>query len=294
MLGVDIFIGKVDAARVGNVAVDDRDLPVVAMVHDQRHQRHHRVEGDAADAAALHLNNEIRRQPQQTSEIIVDEPDVHPRGGFPLEDGLHAVPHDAGLNDEKFQKDELFRPFEVGQQFGVHGLATGEIFRVRVLPRRVGAVFFHVAAQVFGRPFQHVGLVLLRGKVGGVSPFHLLHPGAQPLGRGLIAKGEVKRAAQQRQQPDQNDPADLVSAVFVLPDEVQHDADAQRLQQTVQPDPARGESPERPQQPRRLQKHQCDGDGGPIDDPAEKFDEWQFEHAVPLPRRPAALMMEIV
>ena len=109
--------------------------------------------------AALHPDDEVAGQAQQTSEIIVDQPHVHALGGFPLEDGLDAVPHRARLYNEEFEKDKFFRPFQVFQKPGVHGLAAGEIVRGGVLPRRVGAVGLHVMAQVFLHAVQRVGLV---------------------------------------------------------------------------------------------------------------------------------------
>ena len=283
LLGVDIFVREVHAAGVGHIAVDDHDLPVVAVVHHQRHQRHHRVERDAADMAALHPDDEVAGQAQQTAEIIVDQPHVHALGGFPLEDGLDAVPHRARLYNEEFEKDKFFRPFQVFQKPGVHGLAAGEIVSGGVLPRRVGAVGLHVMAQIFLHAVQRVGLVRPGRKVGRVGLLHLPHPGAEPLGRGLVAKGQIQRPAQQRQQADEDDPADLIGAVLVFPDEVEHDDDAQRLEQAVQPDPARRKGPERPEQPQHLQCHQHDGDGGTVEDAAEKFNDRQSEHAVPPP-----------
>ena len=45
LLRVDILVGQVHAAGVGDAPVDDHDLAVVAVVHHQREHRHHRVEG---------------------------------------------------------------------------------------------------------------------------------------------------------------------------------------------------------------------------------------------------------
>ena len=52
---IDILVGQIDAARIGCISVHDHDLPVVAVIHDQRHQRHHRVEWDAAQTTERHL-----------------------------------------------------------------------------------------------------------------------------------------------------------------------------------------------------------------------------------------------
>ena len=119
-------------------------------------------------------------------------------------------------------------------------------------PGRIRPELCHVAAQVPAGDIQRIGLALGLGKLGLMGLFHLLHPLPQILGGGLVAKSQIKRAAQQGQKTDQNDPADLISTVFILAHQIQHDHDAQRLQGTVQPDPPRRERPERPEQPEHL------------------------------------------
>ena len=119
-------------------------------------------------------------------------------------------------------------------------------------PGRIRPELCHIAAQVPAGDIQRIGLALGLGKLSLMGLFHLLHPLPQILGGGLVAKSQIKRAAQQGQKADQNDPADLISAVFILAHQIQHDQDAQRLQGTVQPDPPRREGPERPEQPEHL------------------------------------------
>ena len=281
LLRVDILVGQVHAAGVGDAPVDDHDLAVVAVVHHQREHRHHRVEGDAPDVRPLHAHHKVGGQAQQAAKVVVDQAHVHPLRGLAPEDGFHAVPHFAGVQDKKLHKDGVFGPLQVPQQLGVHGFAAGKILRSGVLPGRVAAVPRQIAAHAEAGSIQPVGLARLLGKVGLVGLVHRLQLITQALGRALVAKGEVQCPAQQRQHPHERDPADLVGAVLVLAHEVQHHKQTEQLQAGVDPHAAGGEGEKRPQQPCHLQGHQHHRDGDPIEDAAEKFYDRQPEHQAP-------------
>ena len=252
------------------------------MVHHQREQRHHGVERDAPDVRPLHAHHKIRGQAQQAAEIVVDQPHVHPLGSLAAQNFLDAVPHISVADDEELQKNRLLGLFEIGQQLRVHGLAAGEILRAGVLPGRVGAVFRHIAALAQPAGVQRVGRAGLLGKVLFVGVVHGLHLQAQAAGGPLVAKGQVQRPAQQRQDADQRDPAHLVGAVLVLAHQIQDDEQAQRVEHAVHPHPpgAGGDGEEHPAQPQQLQRHQDHRDGDAVQNAAEKFDERQpVEHA---------------
>ena len=230
----------------------------------------------------LHPHHKIARQPQQTPEIIVDQPDIDALRGLADQDLFDAAPHFPFADDEKLQKDELFRAFQIGQQLRIHCLAAGEIFGGGVLPCRIGAVIGEIAAQAPAARIQRLGLFLRLHKVSGVFFFHLLHPLAHPLGRCLVAEQQIQCAAQQRQQTDQYDPDDLVGTVLVFAHQIEHDDDAEQLQTGVDPDAARGQREKRPQQPRHLQRHQNDRDDRTVEDLIEESDDRQTKkHSFP-------------
>ena len=223
---VDIFIGQIDAAGVGYFAVYHHDLAVVAVVHHQREQRHHRVKGNAADMRPLHAHHKVLGQTQQAAEVIVDQPHVHPLRRFAPQNILYALPHLALTDDKKLQKDALFRLFKVGQQCRVHGLTAGKIPGGGVLPCGIAAVLGQVAAHAPVFIAQPGGLSGLLGAVCPVRLLHRLHFAAQTAGGALVAKGQIQCPAQQRQQPDEGDPAHLIGAVFVLAHQIQNDQQA--------------------------------------------------------------------
>ena len=148
----------------------------------------------------LHADDKITGQAQQTAKIIVDQPHIHALGGLAAEDLLHTVPHFAGTEDKKFQKDELFRLFQIRQQLGIHLLPAGKVVGSGIPPGRIRPELCHIAAQVPAGDIQRIGLALRLGKLSLMGLFHLLHPLPQILGGGLVAKSQIKRAAQQGQQ----------------------------------------------------------------------------------------------
>ena len=281
---IDILVGQIDAARIGCISVHDHDLPVVAVIHDQRHQRHHRVKRDTADMRPLHLHHEIGRQTQQTAEIVVDEPDIHPLCRLADKDVLYPLPHLAGADDEELEEDEPLCLFEVGQQVRVHGLTAGVIFCRGVFPCGVRPVLRNIPAQSPAGGVEGVGLARLLGEVGGVLALHRLHPLAHPLGGGLVAEGQIERTAQQRHHADEDEPDDLIVAVLVLPHEVEGDEEAEDVQPRIHPHLSGGEGEEGPEQPADLQQNKGHCDRGPVDDTIEEpYDRQPKEH-LRLPR----------
>ena len=123
------------------------------------------------------------------------------------------------------------------------------------------------------------GLPGLLDAVCPVRLLHRLHFAAQTAGRALVAKGQIQRPAQQRQQPDEGDPAHLIGAVFVLAHQIQNDQQAQPVECSCDPHPRRtgGEGEKHPRQPCKLQCHQHHRDRDAVEDAVEKFDDRQSE-----------------
>ena len=284
---VDIFICQIDAAGVGHLTVYHHDLAVVAVVHHQRKQRHHRVKGDTADMRPLHAHHKVLGQTQQAAEVIVDQPHVHPLCRLAAQDVLHALPHLALTDNEKLQKDALLRFFKVGQQRRIHGFAAGEIPGGGVLPRGIAAVLGQVAAHSPVFVAQAGGLSGLLGAVCPVCLLHCLHFAAQTLGGALVAKSQIQRPSQQRQQPDEGDPAHLIGTVFVLAHQIQNDQQAQPVECPCDPHPCRtgGEGKKHPRQPCKLQRHQRHRDRDAVEDAVEKLDDRQPEQHILSPSR---------
>ena len=227
----------------------------------------------------FHPDHEVCGQTQQTAEIVVDQPHIHALRGLAAKDLLDAVPHISMAHDEKFQKDGLFCFFQISQKLGIHRFATVEILRGGVVPCWVGAVFCHIAALPHDTGVQTVGHAWGLSQIFFVGGVHGLHFQAATACGPLVAESQIQRSAQQRQNTDECDPADLIGTVFVFAHEVQHDDHAQCVEQAVDPYAAGagGYGIAHPCQPQELQCDQHHRDGNSVDDPAEESDDRRAE-----------------
>ena len=235
----------------------------------------------------LHAHHKVLGQTQQAAEVVVDQPHVHPLCRLAPQNILHALPHLALTDDKKLQKDALFRLFKVGQQCRIHGLAAGEIPGGGVLPCGIAAVLGQVAAHAPVFIVQSGSLPGLLGAVCPVCLLYCLHFAAQTAGGAFVAKGQIQCPAQQRQQPDEGDPAHLIGAVFVLAHQIQNDQQAQPIEHPGDPHPRRtgGEGKKHPRQPCKLQRYQHHRDRDAVEDAVEKFDDRQPEQHTISPSR---------
>ena len=239
----------------------------------------------------LHPDHKILGQAQKTAKIIVDQADIHPLRGLAHQNLFHATPHFAGADNEVFQKDEFLGFFQIGQQLRVHGLSAGKVPRLCLIPYRERTVPGHIAAQARKMiPRQLPRRPGLLGQISRVGFLHALHPAAHPFGGCFVAKHQIQGSAQQRQQTDQNDPDDLIRAVLILADQIQHDEQTEQPECRIDPYPACGQVAERPEQPAHLQQNKGHRNGSPVEKSAEKFYDWQSkEHPRHLSPRSVSL-----
>ena len=64
-------------------------------------------------------------QGEQTADVVVEHPHVHPLGSFALQDLQNAVPHHARVDDEILQKDGVLCLFQLREHPGVQRLTGG-------------------------------------------------------------------------------------------------------------------------------------------------------------------------
>ena len=223
---IDIFIRQIDPAGIARMAVDHQDLPVVPVVHDQRKDRHHRVEGHAFDARLFQPGVISRGKPGDAAHVVVDHADLHALSGLLLQHLQDAFPHLSFRNDEVFQKNEMPRAFQILHHVREHFLARGIISDLRI---RIGGQVAHLSHIAEG--FRRAGAFLLQPGRKLADPLLLFQAGpvllmlgVQPvaqLSRGLLVSGkQIKQAAEQRQRHDEHDPADLIGGVVVLSDNI--------------------------------------------------------------------------
>ena len=205
----DVLVGEVGPARVTDMAVDDRDLSVVAMVHDHGVDRLVGVEFHASDAHGL-----------QTSGVIPRE---------------HRIPHDTGLQDEVLHEDEFLGGTKVGQKPLPAPAAVGEIVGGGVLIGGEAA-----AVQIVGLARQ-IQILSARGGGGGRTlPFlavgtehfpALVQGTAESALGALTARNEEDDPTEQGEDQYGNDPRQLDLGVARAVDDEEHDGQADEVEE---------------------------------------------------------------
>ena len=105
---VDVLVGKIDAARVADLPVDDGDLAVIAVVVHGRDDGDEGVELDAVDAHLAHGVVIVEMDLAHAADVVVHEMDFDPLfhlAGQNVEDGIPEFPL---LDDEELEEDVLF------------------------------------------------------------------------------------------------------------------------------------------------------------------------------------------
>ena len=222
LLDVDILVGEVDAAGKAGVAVDDADLAVVAVVHPQVDNRDEGVEDAGPDAVGLQQLVIPVRELENRTQVVIDDPDVDPFGGFAAEDREDRVPHCPLLQDEVLEEDVVLRLFQLLKHPLPAHLAGGVVFAGGAAVRRaVGPPLDIMGLQAgvgLGRHhlFQH-RLIRL------VIPHHILgdlgHLFAGMAGKLVEAEQQVKGPAKNRQRHNQDNPGDFIGGVGAAGDD---------------------------------------------------------------------------
>ena len=180
---IDVFVGQVDAAGEADVAVDDADFAVIAVVGGGVELRVEGVKDPYLKALLPQIVGVEGRQGGHTANVVVHDADLHAVVALLLENLENRIPHLARMHDEVFQQDELFGPAQLLQQPFIEGFSAGEILRLGVfIQHKAGAVL-----DISRLPSQH-GIVLLQtvqGSACGLGGQQLLTVVAVKQGAGV-------------------------------------------------------------------------------------------------------------
>lgn len=108
---IGIFVGEVDATGVANLAVDDGDFAVVAVVVEAIDAGVELVGGDAMDAEGFELVVVTGGESKDAAEIVIHNVDFDAFLDFFLEDGEDLIPDMARADDEVFEEDVFLGGF---------------------------------------------------------------------------------------------------------------------------------------------------------------------------------------
>ena len=150
LLLVNIFVAYVYAAGEARFSVNDRKLPVVAVVHDKAYGGDKAVERHGLYAPASERIAVVGRQAVNAAHIVIYDAHIHALGGLALEYFQHAVPHSAGAYYEVLEEYEFLRLFKLAYQVLEHLLADSVIAYLRVPSGRVPAGLLKIFEQSRG------------------------------------------------------------------------------------------------------------------------------------------------
>ena len=234
---VDVFVREVHAAREGDLAVDDGNFSVRAVVLRDVEDGSEGVETHTFDPFLFHLLGKVSGDFQHGADVVVDQTHVHARVCFFNKNVRDRIKKFARLNDKVFQKNIFFRFFQlVKQRFAVI-LPHREVFKVRAVgkghPRKGGDVFRATVGKAV-RLREGNGLfsrfcVQAFGAAEGVRQ----HPAPAP--RHLVpAQQQVQHRPRGRNGKHGHQPGDLVFGVHVRVDDIDRDDDVHKKEHDVE------------------------------------------------------------
>ena len=98
--GVDVFIGQVDTAGEGHLAIDHHQLAMVAVVDDDIQDQRDPIERHAFDALGFQHLGIGSGQDEEGSQVVIHDSDFHALFDLFFHDLQHGIPHPARFDDE--------------------------------------------------------------------------------------------------------------------------------------------------------------------------------------------------
>ena len=143
-----IFVGHVVAARKSDLSVDDRDLPVVAVVLECLKNRKYRIEHAALNALGNELLPKIAVDKDDAPEVVIDEADLDALRRLLTQNLMDLLKCESVLNRVILHKNERLR---ISQRFLLrlerrHGIRIKGDLRIPIdrVALRVPAVCLYV------------------------------------------------------------------------------------------------------------------------------------------------------
>ena len=162
---VYVFVRQIHPAGEGGVAVDDGYLPVVPVVVVGGDKGGHGGEHLALYAQFLQALGVVVGQGGKLAGAVVHHPHFQALGGLPGQYLQDPAPHQALVDDEILQKDEMLRLLQLPQQLLPLVLAQGEILHGSVFIDREAAAAPEVTGQgrraraLLSEPLQDLGVL---------------------------------------------------------------------------------------------------------------------------------------
>ena len=221
VLAVDVPVGEIHAAAVGDRVVHDEHFPVVAVV-GRPLQREQGVERHAADAQLFKREGVAEVERRDAPEVVVHHAHVQPLAHLLREDVDDALPHLARLDDEILEIDRLFCRSEVGEHVGVHRIAQRVIADVLGAHEGIAGLMLQPADGLFHALFPLEGRPAAgeRSRLPGL--LHAPQALSQRACRAPVAEEKVQQRTRDRYCEDHKQPQDFIRRLVTLDDDKQH------------------------------------------------------------------------
>ena len=107
---VNVFVGEVNSAGIGDFSVDDEDFTVVAVVQSATDEEEG-VKDVTFNSLFPESESVFSREGRKRAEVVIKNPDVDAGFGFFRHDVKHGVEHGAVIENKIFDEDVAFRGF---------------------------------------------------------------------------------------------------------------------------------------------------------------------------------------
>jgi len=256
-LPAKILVRQIKAAGIPHLSVNDGDLPVIPVVHEQIQHRQGRVEHHAPDAGIRQPLGKQHIHIAHAAHIVIHEPHVHALAGLPDQNIADLLKGRIPGHRKILHEDEVFCLFQIPLQ-GIQGIkGLRKIDRIRIPVCRTGGLPLQIPAQAGSRQLLRRPDILCRFHElwPGLLP-DLFHPLADAAQIAEHADHQIQAQAHHRCRHHQHDPWDLIGGIGLLAVQMQHHR--HRQDPGDHPDPGRAfmECQNGQQDPAHLQ-HQC-------------------------------------
>ena len=235
---VEILVGQVVAAGKAHLAVDDRDLAVVAVVEEEVQAGAEGIEDTALDPVFLCSFYKIRIDEAQTPHVVVEDTYLDARAGPLLEDLLQLMPALRVLDGVVFHENEVLCLCQVSL-LGLETLfAVVVVGDLRIGIDGVARLSLNIADQSVQPAVSLLHLCchfLIAGQHGQQDLVDLIVSDPHFPGVAVQADQQVKRRPEDGRQHDQHDPGHPDRCRLVAAVDSQHQGHGQKSQDMIDP-----------------------------------------------------------
>ncbi len=272
MGGVDVFVRQIDAAGIGDAAVDDGDLPVIPVIIVGGKKGLDGGKHPALEPKILQVVAVIPGDLEKFAGAVVKKPHIHALVHLAGQNIQDLAPHGPFLNDKVFQKDGALCLLQILQEGGEKGFAGGVIGGACAAVDREAAGRGEIMDQAgLLRMLPAEGLLRAGGREDALGKLRDLR---QPVAQGPVADVQlgigIKGGGRQRRHQQKDQPGDGVGRLGVTVHQIDGHHRRQQREDAVIMGGVAGEAHGKRHQQAGLQQHQQQDHAHPAEHQMQK------------------------